>query len=684
MWIRAIAVIAACALSGCAGISGSSSMRVEVEVYKGPLSLEPAAQWGELRGLLEQGALAFRAAHQRYLLFAKDELDREGVRSDWVFEGRSEEWHEKSVARTRALGEADMARQRQHVVEQTSWLRRLLGWTTGDSEAKYLAKYQNITANKEGALIAAEAALEKPETANPRPLDQECYRLLVPAGGEGVRKREALKLCSATYELHGATLASAAISLLRLEEARNCDDMLEELPEGAKAEEIRHCYRNVLRDVSAFSAMLRTLGFVSAFNHVGFASKSRLLRGLQVGAANLASQLANELEARSDALLKQMRGDESAALPLSVYLRNASETDFLNLYVWNHAAAPSLCEEGCNTEDAARERTRVVERLFADNNWSKVNSVYASGQGEVRMVFVKDDIGNWNLKGFDNDPEELLEAYKAAGIAAVKTVAKLASSGGAQGLIDAQTALQQANSIALGRTSKSQDSSDPKAIRVLRQRTEEKLQALRETFSTRLTNLGTELDRLDGEIGEAESAREEEQAQLERAQAAFTEALVGFEGTPPPVGATPEEIDLRVALEAAGQRDAEAQTKTLDDALRDVALEASANQDPDRGLVLQGQTEALESLRAGAGAKSLAHENNRGLLLSAREHSVSGVTRAEAVQAATETAARLTQAQTVARNARDTLAVNARDDALAVLTEYDRTLSEFEAVLFSE
>ena len=133
MWIRAIAVIAACALSGCAGISGSSSMRVEVEVYKGPLSLEPAAQWGELRGLLEQGALAFRAAHQRYLLFAKDELDREGVRSDWVFEGRSEEWHEKSVARTRALGEADMARQRQHVVEQTSWLRRLLGWTTGDS-----------------------------------------------------------------------------------------------------------------------------------------------------------------------------------------------------------------------------------------------------------------------------------------------------------------------------------------------------------------------------------------------------------------------------------------------------------------------------------------------------------------------------------------------------------------------
>ena len=39
MWIRAIAVIAACALSGCAGISGSSSMRVEVEVYKGPLSL---------------------------------------------------------------------------------------------------------------------------------------------------------------------------------------------------------------------------------------------------------------------------------------------------------------------------------------------------------------------------------------------------------------------------------------------------------------------------------------------------------------------------------------------------------------------------------------------------------------------------------------------------------------------
>ena len=95
-----------------------------------------------------------------------------------------------------------------------------------------------------------------------------------------------------------------------------------------------------------------------------------------------------------------MRGDENAAMPLSVYLRNSSETDFLNLYVWNKASSPRLCEGGCTVDDATKQSTRVVERLFADNNWSKVNTVFASGQGKVRMAFIKDDIGNWNLKGF--------------------------------------------------------------------------------------------------------------------------------------------------------------------------------------------------------------------------------------------------------------------------------------------
>ena len=52
-------------LGGCAtnrynsiGLTGSSSIRVEVEVYKGPLSKEPEIQHAELVGLLQDTAQA--------------------------------------------------------------------------------------------------------------------------------------------------------------------------------------------------------------------------------------------------------------------------------------------------------------------------------------------------------------------------------------------------------------------------------------------------------------------------------------------------------------------------------------------------------------------------------------------------------------------------------------------------
>src|SRR5262249_23215809 len=57
-----------------------------------------------------------------------------------------------------------------------------------------------------------------------------------------------------------------------------------------------------------------------------------------------------------------------------------------------------------------------------------------SGQGDVAMAFIKDDIGNWNLKSFDNDPTELLRAYsdlsKKALAEAVKLVGAATGVGG--------------------------------------------------------------------------------------------------------------------------------------------------------------------------------------------------------------------------------------------------------------
>jgi len=41
--------------------STASSIRVEVEVYKGPLSKDPNTQWGELVGLINESSQAFRS-----------------------------------------------------------------------------------------------------------------------------------------------------------------------------------------------------------------------------------------------------------------------------------------------------------------------------------------------------------------------------------------------------------------------------------------------------------------------------------------------------------------------------------------------------------------------------------------------------------------------------------------------
>ena len=53
-WLLALSL--AMVLAGCEThpFSGSAAMRIDVEVYKGPLSEEPEIQWGNLWGLLDQ------------------------------------------------------------------------------------------------------------------------------------------------------------------------------------------------------------------------------------------------------------------------------------------------------------------------------------------------------------------------------------------------------------------------------------------------------------------------------------------------------------------------------------------------------------------------------------------------------------------------------------------------------
>lgn len=192
-------------------------------------------------------------------------------------------------------------------------------------------------------------------------------------------------------------------------------------------------YRTVARTAGRLSSMLMAKATYWAQAHTTVSPKFLQARQTIVTFANLASEYSNQIGSRADALyLQTVGGQNRRMLALSNYLRDSQTTDFVNLYAWNHAVAPAIKEERSLNPfwaDEKRDRVKILKRLFADTNWVKVNTVYASGRGDVSMALIKDDIGNWDLKSFDNDPGELMQAYKDVTLASLKTAASLAQGG---------------------------------------------------------------------------------------------------------------------------------------------------------------------------------------------------------------------------------------------------------------
>jgi len=218
-------------------------------------------------------------------------------------------------------------------------------------------------------------------------------------------------------------------------------------------------YRTVLEGTSKLSAQLKAKALYWAETHASAAPGDRLVRNAMTNFANFASEYSNQLGSRADALLKQMRPlpRDRHELPLSVMLRDTEPTDFVNLLVWNRAAAPAIIEEmvlhpiHAFTSEETTDRVRVIERLFADYNWSKINTVFASGEGKTAIALIKDDIGNWNLKSFDSDPTELLNAYKDMTLAGIKAATAAITGGASGGAL--QSVLKTASNLTRGRIS---------------------------------------------------------------------------------------------------------------------------------------------------------------------------------------------------------------------------------------
>ena len=145
---------------------------------------------------------------------------------------------------------------------------------------------------------------------------------------------------------------------------------------------------------------------------------SKRLRIDIIKLATLTAEYSNQLTARANALSLQSQGVNRSELPTGQYLRDSSPTETIKAYDWFDAAVQGNL--------GPRARANVSERLFDDDNWARINEAYASGAGETTMAFIRDEIGNWNLKSFSSDPERLVAAYTDLAEDLISTAARVA------------------------------------------------------------------------------------------------------------------------------------------------------------------------------------------------------------------------------------------------------------------
>lgn len=218
--------------------------------------------------------------------------------------------------------------------------------------------------------------------------------------------------------------------------------------------------KEILAAAANIAFVMKTQSATTAAAFIPLTSGAERLRVAQAMFSTMTAEFGNLIGSRATTLMIQEYGYDDDTnidggisrknLHLNMYLADSSATKASRLYEWYDAKAPFILEEwkyfipGYNVSMV--DRIRIYETLYNDTYWSNINTVYASGAGDVGMALIRDDIGNWNLKNFDNDPAELLAAYKDATLAGIKATTKLISSAASGGSSEAlHAALSLAN-----------------------------------------------------------------------------------------------------------------------------------------------------------------------------------------------------------------------------------------------
>lgn len=503
-------------LSGCSGItglSGAASMRIDVDVYQGPLSMEPEMQWGALYGQVTDGIQRLDGVVLSSACVDKKRVGffRPGICPTDIQEKRKLDLLEKKKIAANAspvekphadtaVSDAEEALEEIRVSSRTP--REFANYLCGN-----MAWRADIRENKLKGLVNDLCSVRRELVSVFNWMSEWDFayqQLLLNAGGQSSEALGPYQLKTTLYQ-KDAVLSDGSVGYST---------------EEITAVQVKAALINTLANVSSVAEQMRVQAVYYASSHVGNAANKRKVRTAIVDYAVFMAEYSNTLKSRADALLKQTRGTDRRELPLSVQLREANPTAFLNLYVWNVAYDGRVAGEPSGTA-YFQDRVKVINRLYNDEAWTRVNTAYASGQGDVSMAFIKDDIGNWNLKSFDNDPTALLQAYKEVGKAALGTALTIASGGkvgsfrqadkALDNLSRAQTALALAENVAYGGGSSS--------VAPVENRT---LKRLHGSTLSRLTNLVKEYkvaaEKLEKDIKDNKALLKTAEDSLERAQ----------------------------------------------------------------------------------------------------------------------------------------------------------------------
>jgi hypothetical protein len=108
--------------------------------------------------------------------------------------------------------------------------------------------------------------------------------------------------------------------------------------------------------------------------------------------------------------------------PASTYLRssypaatlqgNSGVVEWENLLDDASARGLPFAGEGIVNDTLMDSRIRDINQELDKQFWVNINRVHLRGGGDTNQVVVKDDIGNWYVKGYSNDPKNIIQSAR--------------------------------------------------------------------------------------------------------------------------------------------------------------------------------------------------------------------------------------------------------------------------------